>query len=468
MQNRLLVDIGNGLTKKAFEKIFWWGPRWLDLISIDPPLSVNNPLWYRDEKNLKTVRLFDSSPEELQAEIIDYWQKPFWKRWHLDLFTSIQSKVKLWSYYQQCLAFRKICINNVFDAKEPIDIMFEQHLGKEMRYQVNKNRIKFELCLEKSAGNLHLEGHSNFLQSMLQRKNGQFFTKLLKKKLSQLSGTDTKSLKKHLKNEYLRLRMILFCYLFNWHKGIFPRPDNESVNIDTFVEICVGKEIRYSICSIQEWVKLKQQIIESLLEEQSSKQFLMIKNLLEDCLSKIKLLVKNYLDHCVSLITLVIRKKLSFQQAIQETKIRQAELIYFFKKCSLLFHPDKSFANRELSKLQTELFFAFKQISIEAQTSMEEKLKLLRDYLHTGRIRNSTMESVGNQPLAALEGIVKNDPEPTHQAQTEISVSVERCIHSQSRSNLMHKPHDVLVQEQVNPPRTFRRSVSLSRYAPVF
>ncbi len=41
--------------------------------------------------------------------------------------------------------------------------MFEHHLGKEMRYQVNKNRIQFEHCLEKSDGNLHLEEHLNFL-----------------------------------------------------------------------------------------------------------------------------------------------------------------------------------------------------------------------------------------------------------------------------------------------------------------
>ncbi len=95
MQNKLLVNIGNGLTKKTFERAFWWRPRWLDLISIDPPLSVNNPLWYRDEKNLKKVRLFDLSPEELKTEIMKYWRELFWKRWHLGLFTSIQSKVKL-------------------------------------------------------------------------------------------------------------------------------------------------------------------------------------------------------------------------------------------------------------------------------------------------------------------------------------------------------------------------------------
>ncbi len=468
MQNRLLVDIGNGLTKKAFEKIFWWGPRWLDLISIDPPLSIDKPLWYRDEKTLKQVRLFDLSPEELQAEIIDYWQKPFWKRWHLDLFTSIQNKVKLWSYYHQCLAFREICIDNVFDAQEPIDVIFENLLGKEIWYQVNKNRIQFEHCLEKSAGNLDLEEHLNFLQDMLLRKNGRFFTKLLKKKLMQLSEIDKKYLKEQLKKEYGRLRMILFCYLYSWHKGIFPRPNNEPINIDTFVEICVGKEIRYSVRLIQDWVKLKQQIIESLLEERSSEQFQMIKNLLVDCLAKIKRLADKHLDDCVSLITSVIRRKLSCQQALQETKIRQAELIYFFKKCALLFHPDKSFANRELSKIQTELFLAFQQISTESQTSIKRKLQILSDYLPTGKIRNQTMASGINQPLAALEGTVKNDAESTHPEQVEINIIVDQCVQSQVRSKLMHKPSNEWVQAEMEPTRTFRRSVSLSRYEPVY
>lgn len=467
MQNKLLVDIGNGLTKRAFKKIFWLGPKWLDFISIDPPLSVNNPLWYRDENNLRKIRLFDLSPEELQAEIIDYWQKPFWKRWHLDLFTSIQNKIKLWSYYHQCLAFREICIDNVFDAKEPIDIIFEHHLGKEMRCQVNKNRIQFEHSLEKFAGNLDLEEHLNFLQNMLLRKNGRFFKKLLKKKLTKLSETDTSYLKDHLKKEYVRLRMILFCYLYRWHKGIFPRPNHQLMYMDTFVEIYEGKEIHYSVCSIQDWVKIKQKVIESLLEERSSQQFLMIKNLLEDCLSKIKQLVDKHLDDCVSLITSMIKRKLTFQQAIQETELRQAELIYFFKKCALLFHPDKSFANRELSKIQTELFLPFQQISTESQTSIKKKLELLRNFLPTGRIISQTTEA-GNQPLAVLQGTVKKDDEPTHPQQVEIEVIADQCIQSQARSNLLYKPSNELVQEKMEPPRIFRRSVSLSRYEPVF
>lgn len=285
------------------------------------------------------MRLFGLFPEELQIEIMDYWQKPFWKRCHLGLFTSIYSKIKLWSYYHQCLAFREVCLENSFHAKEPIDLMFEQYLGKEMIYRINKNRVKFENSFEKSAGNLRLEEHMNFLQDMLLRKNGRFFSKLLKKKLTELPEINKKSLKNRLKNESLRLRMILFCYLYSWHKSIFPRIVNEPENIDTFVEICFGKEINYSVHSIQDWVKLKQQIIESLLEEQSPEQFLRIKDILEDCLATIKKLVVNHLHNCVNLITAMRKRKLSCQQAIQKTKIRQAELVYFFKNALYCFIP---------------------------------------------------------------------------------------------------------------------------------
>ena len=337
MQNRLLVTIGNGLTKKAFERIFWWGPRWSDFISIDPPLTVSDPLWNRDEKSLKKVRLFGLSPDELQLEIMDYWQKPFWKRWHLALLTPIHSKIKLWSYYHQCLAFREVCLKNSFNAKEPIDVEFEHYLGKEMIYQVNKNRIKFESILEKSAGNLRSEDHLNSLQEMLLRKNGQFFRKLLEKKLTQLPEINTKSLKTQLKRESTRLRMILYCYLESWQKGIFPGINNEPKNNDTFVEVVLGKEINYSVHSIEDWIKLKQQILESLLEEQSSEQFLKIKNLLEGCLDKIKILVEHYLNNCLNLITAMRKRKLSCQQALQETKLRQSKLIFFLKNVFYCF-----------------------------------------------------------------------------------------------------------------------------------
>ncbi|TLY48347.1 MAG: hypothetical protein E6K54_02445 [Gammaproteobacteria bacterium] len=470
MQNKLLVDIGNGLTKKPFEKIFWWGPRWLDFICITPPLTVNNPLWLRDKKNLKKVRLFGLSPDELQAEILGYWLQPFWKRWCLGLFTPIQRKIRLWSYYHQCLSFREVCIENLFDAKKPIDVLFEQYLGNEMLCRLNKNRIQFEYYVEKHAGNLRLEDNITFLQSMLLRRNSRFFSKLLQKKSTELfTGADKKSLQSQLKKEYLRLRMVLFCYLYNWHKNIFPTTQNEPIYIDTFFEVCAGKEISYSIHSIHDWVKLKQQLIESLLEEQSPEQFFMIKNLLEACLSKIRILVSNHLNNCARKLVAVRKKKLSCKQAIQETNNRQAELIHFFKKCALLFHPDKSFANPELSKIQTELFLAFQQLSKESQKSMKKKLQLLKDYLSRKRKSVQTKESASNQQLAALESIGKINFEPTPQERVEPKISVDNCIQSQVRSNLMHKPlNNDAQQEENESPQRLRRCIRLARYVPVF
>ncbi len=53
MQNRLLADIGIELAKKPFEWTWWWGVKWGDFINMDPPLTVDNPLWNREESNLK-------------------------------------------------------------------------------------------------------------------------------------------------------------------------------------------------------------------------------------------------------------------------------------------------------------------------------------------------------------------------------------------------------------------------------
>ena len=98
MLTMLLQDIGQRLSKQPFSWMSWWrGLRWGAFISIHPPLTEKTPLWSRDDSSLKSIKLFRLSPNELQAEITRYWEKPFWHRWLLRLFTSIGSKnLSLW------------------------------------------------------------------------------------------------------------------------------------------------------------------------------------------------------------------------------------------------------------------------------------------------------------------------------------------------------------------------------------
>ncbi len=194
MLNRLLEDIGFRLAKKPFEWVsWWWGPKWRDFIRVNPPLTADTPLWIREENSLNSVRLFGVCPDELQTEIIRYWQQPFWKRWLLTLFTPIHRKIKIWSYYQRCMSFHKVCIKNQLDEKEPISFVFEKHLGREIIHGLNKNRIQVENYLEKCAGNLRWKNNFNFFMYRCFRKDWNFFKKLMKKKLSRLSESDEKT-----------------------------------------------------------------------------------------------------------------------------------------------------------------------------------------------------------------------------------------------------------------------------------
>ena len=469
MLNRLLADIGNGLAKKPFERIsWWWGPRWVDFISVDQPLTVDNPLWQRDKSSLKNIRLFGLSPNALQAEIIDYWQQPFWKRWLLSLFTSIHSKIKLWSYYHRCLSFRKVCKKDRYG--EPIDLIFEQEVMDRLR----KSRIQFENYIEKRAGNLTIKNNLGHLRSVFARKHWQLFSKLVKKKLSQLSTeVDKDSLHSQLEKESERLRMILFSYLYTWHENIFnPARDNdETINDDTLVDVFDGKEVSYSIHSIKEWVRMKQQVIQSLLEEQSPEQFLNIRNLLESCLSKLKTLVDIHLDKGVKLIVAVRKRKLSCKDAIRQTRILQTELIHLLKKSIVLFHPDKSFGNEELGKIQTGLLQQFQELAEESQEIIEKKLQLLWDYLpkRTTRQKVQKMEQEVNGNMPELEQGTETNFTESHIEREQTKANVDICIHSQVRSKLIHNPPNYFIEEENNIlQESERRFRHLPRYTPVF
>ena len=99
MLNSLLQGIGQRLDKKPFTWMSWWrGKKWISVFLIVPKLSEEQPLWKRDGASLRSLLLFNLEPSALQAEIHAYWRKDFWQRWWSGLFTSINNKIKVWSY----------------------------------------------------------------------------------------------------------------------------------------------------------------------------------------------------------------------------------------------------------------------------------------------------------------------------------------------------------------------------------
>src|ERR1700735_5183205 len=104
MLTMLLKTIEQRLSHKLFTWMsWWWGIRWGAFISIHPQLTKEAPLWSRDDSSLKNIRLFKLPPNELQAEIAPYWEKPFWRRWLSRLLTPITSNV----------FHSEMCVNNI-------------------------------------------------------------------------------------------------------------------------------------------------------------------------------------------------------------------------------------------------------------------------------------------------------------------------------------------------------------------
>jgi hypothetical protein len=429
MQNSLLANIGNELAKKPFEWMsWWWGLRWGDFISVDPPLTVDNPLWNREESNLKSVQLFGLSPDELQAEVIHYWQQAFWKRWLLGLFTPIHRKIKLLAYYHRCKSFHTVCIKNLFDEEKPIAFVFEKYLGIDALYGLNKRRIQIENYLEQRTGNLKWKNNNDFMHRCF-RKDWGFFKKLMKKKLAMLSESDKKSVRSQLEKEYDRLDNILSHYLSTLSKNIFNLPSSdEPIKSDTFVDATTGQEISCSIHWIEDWVKIKRQRIKAMLQEKSAGQFLQIKNFLESCFSTIRLLAYHQIVRYEKLIDKVINNQFDGDEAIQRAETLQTELIYFFRKSVLLFHPDKSLGNEPLQAIQTELFKMFKQLSERSLGKIKQGLQTLKVCLPGQRNYQEVqkMEQNFDLQVAELEQRINALYAKVEQAQAETEADLKQ------------------------------------------
>lgn len=462
MQNWLLEDIGNDLAKKPFERMsWWWGPKWVDFINADLPLTVDNPLWLREEISLKSVRLFELHPDELQAEIIYYCQQPFWKRWLLDLFTPIQNKIKLWSYYQRCLSFRKVFIEYPFVAKERIAFTSEQDMVRKLTHQFNRSRIRLENYLEKRAGNLKwVQNNLDILLTNFLKKGWRFNLKLMKKKLTKLpSKLGEAALQNQLEKEYHRFERILHQYLSTWCKNTFNSLDKtiNTPNSDAFVYgyASVRKEQSCSILSIEKWVKRQRQVIDSLLQKKSPEQFLKIKNLLEFCLSTLRLLIDSQIDHYEKkIIDAVLLKQFDCNGIIQKAEILLAYFILFFQKSVLLFCFDNSFENEKLQEIQAELFKAFKELSKESLEKIKESLQTLKDCLpqqpqntqvpRFWKMKGSAVklaQKIGeiNVRIEQAQAEIDTNFKQTQIQREEKNTKIDKFINPQTYSKLFHK-----------------------------
>ena len=300
----------------------WWrGKKWISVFLIIPTLSEKYPLWKRDEASLSSLRLFDLEPQALHTELQRYWKRPFWQRWWLSLFTSINNKRKAYAYYQRCLAFSEVqkqhgYTSSVFRIGEERAILLElvAWFDQDIKYG--------EKILEQHAGDVNwLQSQFTSILNQREQKTEQRLLKYMDKKLKKLPAV-----RNRIKKESQELGKLMRDYLLS----ILFRPDQvsahnegatassaayeateDSVLSDKQELVYVGPAVAtrntlrmYStkkahlgdMDSVGDWVRLQRQTIDSLLEEKTPEAYAEIKTLLEQSLSSIEGLIKPQID----------------------------------------------------------------------------------------------------------------------------------------------------------------------------
>ena len=404
MLNSLLQGIEQRLAKKPFTWMSWWrGKKWISVFSIIPELE-ECPLWKRDEASLSSLRLFDLEPQALHTELQRYWKRPFWQRWWLSLFTSINNKRKAYAYYQRCLAFSEVqkqhgYTSSVFRIGEERAILLElvAWFDQDIKYG--------EKILEQHAGDVNwLQSQFTSILNQREQKTEQRLLKYMDKKLKKLPAV-----RNRIKKESQELGKLMRDYLLS---GLFP-PDQVSAHNEgatassaayeatedsvlsdkqelVYVGPAVatrntlgmypsGKTCLTGIDSVGNWVSVQREAIAGLLREGRPQAYIKIKVLLKQSLSSIRMVIEPQIAGYQQLINDAKQGRVEYEIAIEWSEDLQPRLIKFFRSSALLFHPDKSDRNEELRRLQTELFKEFNQLAENSRETLRQGLQTLKN-----------------------------------------------------------------------------------------
>ena len=382
----------------------WWrGKKWISVFSIIPELE-ECPLWKRDEASLSSLRLFDLEPQALHTELQRYWKRPFWQRWWLSLFTSINNKRKAYAYYQRCLAFSEVqkqhgYTSSVFRIGEERAILLElvAWFDQDIKYG--------EKILEQHAGDVNwLQSQFTSILNQREQKTEQRLLKYMDKKLKKLPAV-----RNRIKKESQELGKLMRDYLLS---GLFP-PDQvsahnegatassaayeateDSVLSDKQELVYVGPAVATrntlgmypsgkanlgDIDSVGGWVNSQREAIAGLLREGRPQSYIKIKVLLKQSLSSIRMVIEPQIAGYQQLINDAKQGRVEYEIAIEWSEDLQPRLIKFFRSSALLFHPDKSDRNEELRRLQTELFKEFNQLAENSRETLRQGLQTLKN-----------------------------------------------------------------------------------------
>ncbi|MFZ0219630.1 MAG: hypothetical protein WAL30_05425 [Candidatus Aquirickettsiella sp.] len=370
-----IEDLGRQLAYKPFEWMsWWWGIKWGGFIEISPQLSKENPLWQREQADLENLKLFKKTPDELQQQITVYWQKPFWRRWLLRLFTDINNRIIIWSYYQRCLAFQRIHQENPLSERRLIRYEPEQRFVNLFMNELKRDHLILEQRLEAYAGNAQwMEKNLDSLLTQHEEKRQRVFFKLLNRYLSELpEDCERESVQKKLDEEYSELGKILRNYFHHWCQPLKTIEENSCQDLvyvgpavtERVFSPGLGADLSSSLSSINEWLALKQQALKKMLKENPA-PYEEIQLFLQQCLQSLEGLIEPLLSDYERLVYETKHQRVNYREMLNWSDHLQSRFTYFFRHSSLLFHPDKSGADEIIAQIKTEQFQSFQQL-IEA------------------------------------------------------------------------------------------------------
>jgi chromosome segregation ATPase len=116
----------------------------------------------------------------------------------------------------------------------------------------------------------------------------------------------------------------------------------------------------------------------------------------------------------------------------------------FFRSSVLLFHPDKSNGNEELSRIQTEFFPQFRQLSETSGEILKEGLEILKCYAPRSEAEIQKIldeierdRQVFRAELAKIREEIAQMRKEREQAKSEMKAKIEqleRLMRAQNRS----------------------------------
>ena len=388
MFEKLLLDeVGQWLARKPFQGFSW--QQGAKYIQVTPRFSKAPPLWELEDKVLENeLSLFGVKPQQLEQQISDYRKKSRVIRWLLRLFTRINTKIAVWSYYQQCLSFRALSQRQLLSAAPlksdfPVDFTMIQPLLPYLRQDIKQ----FEQIIDQQLRSLEVTEDEFLLryQAYARKQEARFF-KLLEKQLKGLSDEQQILLRNTLKKEYRGMRKMMNRFKDSCLKRVKQVKDQLSPFMPNPTQQLVKSEILTSEDRLSSDTPLRNSIGGAqALTDNSFNETLQPKlehatqAVLEESFEQLRAVVKLQLAQHQALVDALQSKRLNYQQVIPQSEALQSELISYFKKGLLLFHPDKQQSpNESIKQIQHALCCQFLRLREISLNKLKQDINIIR------------------------------------------------------------------------------------------